>query len=69
MGLAGTGLGVDMYDSKGTILVWPGVASKTFDTNAKPDKQHTRIWQRRLKLLGFPRSRRPLCLGFSKLLY
>lgn len=54
---------------QGHDLVWRGVPSKTFDTNAKPGKQHRRIWQRRLKLLGFPRSRRPLCLGFSKLLY
>lgn len=32
-------LALDMYDSKNHYLVWRGVASKTIDTKAGPDKQ------------------------------
>ena len=36
-------LGVDMYDSTNHTLVWRGVASKTLDPKAKPDKQEKNL--------------------------
>ena len=36
-------LGVDMYDSSNHTLVWRGVASKTLDPKAKPDKQEKNL--------------------------
>ena len=36
-------LDLDMYDSANHDLVWRGVASKTIDTNAKPDKQQKNL--------------------------
>jgi hypothetical protein len=44
-------LGLDMYDSKGKDLVWRGVASKTIDPKAKPDKQEKNIKKAVAKLL------------------
>jgi hypothetical protein len=44
-------LGLDMYDSKGKELVWRGVASKTIDPKAKPDKQEKNINKAVAKLL------------------
>ena len=44
-------LGLDMYDSKGKDLVWRGVASKTIDPKAKPDKQEKNINKAVAKLL------------------
>jgi hypothetical protein len=36
-------LAVDMYSSSGKALVWRGNASKTIDTNAKPEKQQKNL--------------------------
>jgi len=36
-------LAVDMYDSANHTLVWRGVASKTLDPKAKPDKQEKNL--------------------------
>jgi len=36
-------LAVDMYDSSNHTLVWRGVASKTLDPKAKPDKQEKNL--------------------------
>ena len=44
-------LAVDMYDSKNHDLVWRGVASKTIDPKAKPDKQQTNLTKAVTKLL------------------
>ena len=44
-------LAVDMYDSAGHTLVWRGVASKTIDPNAKPDKQQKNLAKAVAKLL------------------
>ena len=44
-------LAVDMYDSKGHDLVWRGVASKTIDTKAKPEKQTKNLAKAVKKLL------------------
>jgi len=44
-------LALDMYDSKNKDLVWRGVASKTIDTKAKPDKQEKNIKKAVAKLL------------------
>jgi hypothetical protein len=40
-----------MYDSANHDLVWRGVASKTIDTNAKPDKQQKNLTKAVVKLL------------------
>jgi hypothetical protein len=40
-----------MYDSANHDLVWRGVASKTIDTNAKPDKQQKNLIKAVAKLL------------------
>ena len=44
-------LAIDFYDSKGHDLVWRGVASKTIDTNAKPEKQQKNLAKAVAKLL------------------
>jgi hypothetical protein len=44
-------LAVDMYDSKNHDLVWRGVASKTIDPKAKPDKQQKNLAKAVTKLL------------------
>lgn len=44
-------LGVDMYDSANHTLIWRGVASKTLDTKAKPDKQEKNLNKAVAKLL------------------
>ena len=44
-------LGLDMYDSSKKDLVWRGVASKTIDPKAKPDKQQKNITKAVEKLL------------------
>ena len=42
---------VDMYDSANHDLVWRGVASKTIDQKAKPDKQQKNLTKAVAKLL------------------
>jgi len=44
-------LALDMYDSTNHSLVWRGVASKTLDTKAKPDKQEKNLNKAVAKLL------------------
>jgi hypothetical protein len=44
-------LAVDMYDSANHDLVWRGVASKTLDPKAKPDKQQKNLAKAVKKLL------------------
>lgn len=44
-------LALDMNDSKNHILVWRGIASKTIDTTAKPDKQQKNLAKVVAKLL------------------
>lgn len=44
-------LAVDMNDSKGHDLVWRGLASKTIDPKAKPDKQQKNLAKAVAKLL------------------
>ena len=44
-------LAVDMYDSANHDLVWRGVASKTLDTKAKPDKQQKSLNKAVAKLM------------------
>src|SRR6516225_5993602 len=44
-------LALDMYDSKNKNLVWRGVASKTIDPKAKPDKQEKNLKKAVAKLL------------------
>ena len=44
-------LAVDMYDSKKHDLVWRGVASKTIDPKAKPEKQQKNLAKAIAKLL------------------
>jgi hypothetical protein len=44
-------LAVDMYDSANHDLVWRGVASKTLDTNAKPDKRAKNLGKAVAKLM------------------
>jgi hypothetical protein len=44
-------LDLDMYDSANHDLVWRGVASKTIDANAKPDKQQKNLIKAVAKLL------------------
>jgi len=36
-------LAVDMYDSTSHTLVWRGVASKSLDTKAKPEKRQKNL--------------------------
>jgi hypothetical protein len=48
-------LALDMYDSAHHDLVWRGVASKTIDPKAKPDKQEKNMAKAAKKLLkNFP---------------
>ncbi|HVM74603.1 MAG TPA: DUF4136 domain-containing protein [Candidatus Saccharimonadales bacterium] len=48
-------LGIDMYESVKKDLVWRGVASKTIDSKAKPEKQEKNINKAVAKLLkNFP---------------
>lgn len=48
-------LALDFYDSKNHDLVWRGVASKTIDTKAKPEKQQKNLTKAVTKLLkNFP---------------
>lgn len=44
-------LGLDMYDSTNHTLVWRGVASKTINPKAKPDKQEKNLNKAVAKLL------------------
>jgi Domain of unknown function (DUF4136) len=44
-------LGLDMYDTAKKELVWRGVASKTIDPKAKPEKQQKNITNAVAKLL------------------
>lgn len=44
-------LALDMYDSSNHTLVWRGVASKTIDPKAKPDKQQKNLRKAVAKLL------------------
>jgi Domain of unknown function (DUF4136) len=44
-------LALDMYDSVGHNLVWRGVASKTLDPKAKPEKQQKNLAKAVKKLL------------------
>jgi Domain of unknown function (DUF4136) len=44
-------LALDMYDSAGHDLVWRGVASKTIDPEAKPEKQQKNLAKVANKLL------------------
>jgi hypothetical protein len=44
-------LALDMYDSKNHDLVWRGVASKTIDPKAKPEKQEKNLKKAVTKLL------------------
>lgn len=44
-------LAVDMYDSTNKDLVWRGVASKTIDAKAKPEKQQKNLGKAVAKLL------------------
>src|ERR1700756_2100648 len=44
-------LAVDMYDSSGHDLVWRGLASKTIDPKAKPEKQQKNLAKAVKKLL------------------
>jgi hypothetical protein len=44
-------LAIDLYDSKNHDLVWRGVASKTMDPKAKPDKQKKNLDKAVAKLL------------------
>ncbi len=44
-------LAVDFYDSKNHDLVWRGIASKTLDPKAKPEKQQKNLAKAVAKLL------------------
>ena len=44
-------LALDMYDSTNHVLVWRGLASKTLDPKAKPDKQEKNLKKAVAKLL------------------
>lgn len=44
-------LALDMYDSANKDLVWRGVASKTLDPKAKPDKRQKNLQKAMAKLL------------------
>jgi hypothetical protein len=44
-------LALDMYDSANKDLVWRGIASKTLDAKAKPDKQQKNLAKAVKKLL------------------
>ena len=44
-------LAIDMYDSANHDLVWRGLASKTIDENAKPEKQQKNLAKAVKKLM------------------
>jgi len=44
-------LALDMYDRDGHDLVWRGVASKTIDTKAKPEKRQKNLMKAATKML------------------
>ncbi len=44
-------LALDMYDRNGHDLVWRGVASKTIDTKAKPEKRQKNLGKAATKML------------------
>jgi hypothetical protein len=44
-------LALDMYDSANKDLVWRGIASKTLDTKAKPEKRQKNLQKAMAKLL------------------
>jgi hypothetical protein len=44
-------LALDMYDRNGHDLVWRGVASKTIDTKAKPEKRQKNLAKAATKML------------------
>jgi hypothetical protein len=44
-------LALDMYDQSTKTLVWRGVASKTLDTKAKPEKREKNLAKAVTKLL------------------
>lgn len=44
-------LALDMYDSTNHTLVWRGLATKTLDAKAKPDKQEKNVNKAVAKLL------------------
>lgn len=44
-------IGIDMYSPAARKLVWRGMASKTIDTKAKPDKQQKNLRKAMAKLL------------------
>ena len=44
-------LGVDFYDRAAKQLVWRGIASKTIDTGAKPEKRQKNLAKAAKKLL------------------
>jgi hypothetical protein len=48
-------LALDIYAASPQTLVWRGTATKTLDTNAKPDKQQKNLTKAVSKLLkNFP---------------
>jgi hypothetical protein len=48
-------LALDIYDATNEKLIWRGVASKTLDPEAKPDKQQKNLRKAMAKLLkNFP---------------
>ena len=52
-------LALDMYDSTHHSLVWRGLASKTLDPKAKPEKQQKNLQKTVVKLLkNYPPSRK-----------
>lgn len=53
-------LAFDMYDSANHDLVWRGIASKTIDTKAKPDKRQKNLTKAVTKLLkNYPPPTKP----------
>ena len=44
-------LSLDMYNREGHDLVWRGVASKTIDTKAKPEKRQKNLDKAAAKML------------------
>jgi Domain of unknown function (DUF4136) len=50
-GIYPSALALDMNDSQNHALVWRGLASKTLDPNANPDKQHKNLEKAVAKLL------------------
>ncbi|HET9130863.1 MAG TPA: DUF4136 domain-containing protein, partial [Terriglobia bacterium] len=44
-------LALDIYDASSKKLIWRGVATKSLDTNAKPDKKQKNMAKGAQKLL------------------